>query len=95
MNEPDWATHGIVMGVLVGIGLVVSAFNHLFTPKSMWISLKGVIAFFLWILIAAYAVASRLTSAFGCGFALAYGFGFGSGTGSGSGSRSGTACSFA
>src|SRR4030095_12075013 len=61
MNAPNWVIHGIVMGVLVGIGCVVSAYDLLSKKKSMWISLSGMMAFFAWIFIAAFAVASTLT----------------------------------
>jgi|SRR5262245_24140846 len=61
MDMSLWATHGIVIGVLVGLGVLITAIDLRTSSRGGWISLHGILSFFVWIFIVAFAVISTLT----------------------------------
>ncbi|RPH36216.1 MAG: hypothetical protein EHM91_16290 [Planctomycetota bacterium] len=63
MPDADWALHGIVLGVLAAIGAVVTLIAYVAPSRGGILELGPVVAFFLWIGLGIYAVASTITFA--------------------------------
>jgi len=63
MPDPDWALHGIVLGVLAAIGAVLTLIAYVAPSRGGILELGPVVAFFLWIGLGLYAAASTLTFA--------------------------------
>ncbi len=61
MPDPDWALHGIVLGVIAAIGAVITLIALVAPSRSSIISLGPMIAFFLWIVLLLYAAVSTVT----------------------------------
>jgi hypothetical protein len=61
MPDPDWALHGIVLGVLAAIGAVITLIAFFAPSRGGIISLGPLVAFFLWIGLGLYGIASTLT----------------------------------
>jgi hypothetical protein len=61
MPDPDWALHGIVLGVVAAIGAIVTLIAFVAPSRSSIISLGPMIAFFLWIGLGVYAAVSSVT----------------------------------
>lgn len=61
MEAADWGVHGIVLGVVVGLGILITAVDLLTPSRGSWISLHGILSFLVWIFIVAFAVISTVT----------------------------------
>jgi len=64
LTTADWALHGIVMGVLVGLAGAFTLVDRMSPSRGGWISLRGIASFFVWIFVACYAAASSVTFVF-------------------------------
>src|SRR5689334_14872901 len=64
MALSGWRLHGIVIGVLAGIAVVLTLMERFSKPPTGgWISLRGILSFMVWIGFGVYAVASTITFA--------------------------------
>jgi hypothetical protein len=61
MPDPDWALHGIVLGVLAAIGAILTLIAFVVPSRSSIISFGPMMAFFLWIGLLLYAVIATVT----------------------------------